>query len=134
MPRVFLLCFIDCNGLIETFVTEGTFDRAQFVKCCREFALSGNLQQHPGRRSVWILDGTQIHCHPSYFCSIGIILIFLPAYYPFFNPIEFFFGIVKKQLRRNYCETSVRPKDLIKVISTTLNRFCYLLGIVFKHC
>jgi len=138
MPRVSLLCFSDCNWLIETFITVGTFDRVQFVKCFREFALSGNLQQQPGRRSVWILDSARIHCHPSItynLRSIGIIPIFLPAYGPFFNPIEFFFGIVKKQLRRNYCETSVRPKDLIKVISTTLDRFCfYPLGMVFKHC
>lgn len=39
-PRVSLLCFIGVNGLLDTFSTEGTFDRLKFVECCREFALN----------------------------------------------------------------------------------------------
>jgi hypothetical protein len=110
MPRVSLLCFVDCNGLVETFSTDGTFDRSLFVQCCREFVLSKLVQQYPGRRSVWILDGARIHCHPNfiyYLRSLGIIPIFLPAYCPFFNPIEYFFGFVKKKLRRTYVESSI---------------------------
>lgn len=38
-PRVSLLCFIGVNGLLDTFSTEGTFDRLKFVECCKEFAL-----------------------------------------------------------------------------------------------
>ena len=49
----------------RTFVTDGTFNRSRFVSCCREFVLSGNVQQYPGRRSIWILDGARIHCHPN---------------------------------------------------------------------
>src|SRR5690348_3497242 len=78
--------------LAETFMTDGTFDRVRFVSCCREFALSKNVQQYPGRRSVWILDGVRISSRPNftyYLRSIGIIPISLPAYCPFFNPIEF---------------------------------------------
>lgn len=133
-----LLCFIDCDGLVETFMTDGTFDRVRFVSCCREFALSKNVQQYPGRRSVWILDGARIHCHPNftyYVRSIGIIPIFLPAYCPFFNPIEFFFGYVKKDMRRNYSECNVRPADLTKDVSSILAGFCtYSMRKVFTHC
>jgi len=64
MPRISLLCFVDCDGLVETFVTDGTFDRSRFISCCREFALSGNVQQHPGRRSVWILMGLEFIAIP----------------------------------------------------------------------
>lgn len=138
MPRVSLLCFIDCDGLVETFVTDGTFDRSKFVLSCREFALSRNVQQYPGKRSVWILDGARIHCHPNftyYLRSIGILPVFLPAYCPFFNPIEFFFGYVKRHMRRTYTEGSVRPKDLTKTISSMLQRFStYSMRKVFVHC
>lgn len=138
MPRVSLLCFVDCDGLVETFMTEGTFDRQTFFRSCREFALSGNVQQYPGRRSVWILDGARIHCHRSityYLRSIGIIPVYLPAYCPFFNPIEIFFGIVKKHMQRHYRESKVSPKNLPIFISTCLKAYTkYSLRKVFTHC
>ena len=119
-------------------MTDGTFDRITFLWCCRSFPLSGLVQQYPGMRSIWILDGARIHCHPSftyYLQSLWIIPIFLPAYCPFYNPIEYFFGIVKKRMRRNYCETSTRPKDMPKLVSSILNRFAdYNMRNVFKHC
>lgn len=117
---------------------EGNFNRAEFVKCCREYALSGRVQKHPGRRSVWIMDGARIHCHPdivAYLRSLEIIPIFLPAYCPFYNPIEFFFGMVKKALRRHYQEGEIQAKDLPKVISRVLdtNRECSLRAL-FRNC
>ena len=94
-PRVSLLCFTGVNGVLETFCTDGTFDRRKFVACCRDFALTNDaVRPYPGRYSVWILDGAIIHCHPNivyYLRSLGIWPIFLPAYCPFFNPIEVFF-------------------------------------------
>ncbi|POM81357.1 Serine/threonine-protein Kinase rio2 [Phytophthora palmivora] len=90
---VSLLCFISLDGLVETFHTDGTFDRSKFVECCRVHAHSGKpVYQYPGRCSVWILDGAKIHCHPDivyYWQSLGIIHIFHPAYYPFYNPIAY---------------------------------------------
>lgn len=97
-----LLAFLGRNGILDTFVTEGTFNRLTFFDYCKEFALSGLCKKYPGRNSEWILDGAKIHCHPSiirYFRSIGIIPIFLPAYCPFFNPIEYIFGYIKKHLK-----------------------------------
>lgn len=90
-PRMSMLAFLGQNGILETYVTEGTFNRLKFFENCKDFALSGICQKHPGRNSVWILDGAKIHCHASiirYLRSLGIIPIFLPAYTPFFNPIE----------------------------------------------
>lgn len=119
-------------------MTNGTFDRLTFLKSCRSFALSGQVQQRPGMRSVWILDGARIHCHPGftyYLRSLGIIPVFLPAYCPFFNPIEYFFGFVKKQMRRTYQEATTKHKDIVKVISTILDCFReYNMRNVFKHC
>ena len=137
-PRVSLLCFIDCNGLVESFLTDGTFDRMTFLRCCGSFALSWLVQQYTGMRSIWILDRARIHCHPSftyYLRSIGIIPILCPAYCPMYSPIEYFFGIVKSQMRRFGCETSTRPKDMPKLVSSILNRFVeYNIIKVFQHC
>lgn len=103
-PRMSMLAFLGQNGILDTFITDGTFNRLKFFECCKEFALGGICQKYPGRNSVWILDGAKIHCHPSiirYFRSLGILPIFLPAYTPFFNPIEYIFGTVKQHLKRN---------------------------------
>ncbi|ORY45856.1 hypothetical protein BCR33DRAFT_678677, partial [Rhizoclosmatium globosum] len=104
LPRVSLLCFIGCNGILESFSTEGTFNRAKFSTCCKKFALnSGKVGRYPGLHSVWILDGASIHRSPHlimHLRMLGVIPIFLPAYCPFFNPIEMVFGMIKKRLRR----------------------------------
>jgi hypothetical protein len=46
-PPVSMLCFIGVNGLLETFTTDGTFDRAQYSECLKDFALNNiNVQLH----------------------------------------------------------------------------------------
>ena len=48
------------------------------------------------------MDGARIHLdeHIVYFLrSVGIKVLFLPAYCPFYNPIEVLFGLIK---RRSY--------------------------------
>ncbi|KAG6941765.1 hypothetical protein JG687_00019450 [Phytophthora cactorum] len=77
--------------------TQGTFDRINFIKCYRYFAYpeSGSVGRYPGSRSVWIRDGASIRRHPEiipFLRSIGIVPVFLAAYYPFFNPIKYMFG------------------------------------------
>ena len=98
--RMSYLCFIGMNGLLDTFQTDGTFDWLKFLACCREFALRNRaVYQYPGPHSIWILDGASIHLDPYivyYSRSLGIVVIFLPANYPFYNPIEILFAIVKK--------------------------------------
>lgn len=110
-PRVSLLCFLSINGIEEVYQTDGTFDRKIFVQYCRDFAVgSKRVYTYPGKNSIWILDGAKIHCDSkftSYLRSLGIYPIFLPAYCPFFNPIEIVFGLVKKSLQRNHDEFKV---------------------------
>ena len=80
-PRLSLLCFIGIDGLLDTFSTEGTFDRLKFIACCKEFALKNpHVKQYPGPNSVWILDGAAIHCDPNivyYLRSLGIYYYFI---------------------------------------------------------
>ena len=96
LPRVSLLVSNGVSGIIDTVMTDGTFDRLKFVDACVNIAMSHRAHAYPGPRSVWILDGAKIHCDAGivhYLRSIGMVPIFLPAYCPFFNPVEVLFGL-----------------------------------------
>lgn len=123
--RVSLLCFIGVDGLLECYQTDGTFTRAKFVENCRNFAISSKkVQQHPGKHSIWIMDGAKIHCDASfieYLRSIGIIPLFLPPYCPFYNPIELMFGQVKIKMKRFFKGVKSHAElnhQIAKVIAT----------------
>lgn len=125
-PRLSMLCFIGAAGMLDSFSVEGNFTRLKFVECCRRFATEKNspVRQYPGVKSVWIMDGAKIHLHPNivyYLRTLGIKVIFLPAYSPFYNPIEIVFGLMKRDLKKNYIENS--RKDLRVVVGEALNRF-----------
>lgn len=103
--RTSLLCFLGVTGILNTFITDGTFDRKEFINCCKKFALDreSKVRQYPGRFSIWLMDNARIHSDShlvTYLRSLGIIVWFLPAYAPFFNPIEFVFGLLKRKLRK----------------------------------
>lgn len=134
-PRISLLCFLAQSGMIESFQTEGTFTCQKFFDCCRQLALSGKCQRYPGRNSVWILDGAKIHCDAniiSYLRSLGIVPIFLPPYCPMYNPIEILFGLCKKNMKRNYEEST---KNLEVFVATTMLKFRNFNATkVFRKC
>lgn len=99
-PRVSVLAFMGVAGIIDYYDTQGTFDRVDYFRCCQDFAYStrGNVRRYPGSNSVWILDGASIHRDSEiihFLRSVGIVPILLPAYCPFFNPIEYMFGYIK---------------------------------------
>ncbi|KAG6974519.1 hypothetical protein JG688_00003033 [Phytophthora aleatoria] len=110
----------------------------EFVQCCQDLlhAVRGPIRQYPGPNSVWIMDGATIHRHPAiihYLRSVGVVPIFLPAYCPFFNPIEFLFGYIKRSFQRNYSESSER--DLTPFVAKTFERFRgFNMRKVFEHC
>jgi len=136
-PRVSLLCFLNVFGLQEAYLTDGTFDRTKFLTYCSEFALkSGKVYQYPKTNSIWIMDGARIHCHPdivNYLRSLGIVVIFLPAYCPMFNPIEVLFGLVKRRFRARYSEGDSVPLPV--VVSESLLHFrSYDFSSIFRHC
>ncbi|GMF29113.1 unnamed protein product [Phytophthora fragariaefolia] len=105
-PRISVLAFMGVGGIIDYYDTDGTFDRVEFFKFCREFAYSTrvNVRQYPGTNSVWILDGASIHRDPEiihFLRRIGVVPIFLSAYCPFLNPIEFMFSYIKQSFKRH---------------------------------
>ncbi|OWY94901.1 hypothetical protein PHMEG_00035241 [Phytophthora megakarya] len=118
-PRVSILAFAGVNGIIDYYDTG-----------------NGKVRLYPGPNSIWILDGAAIHRHPEivhFLRSIGIVPIFLPAYCPFFNPIEYLFGYIKKSFQRHYVETS--STELTPFIARTFSRFTsFNMSKVFEHC
>ncbi|XP_062705822.1 uncharacterized protein LOC134287625 [Aedes albopictus] len=136
-PRVSCLCFLGQKGLVECFETEGTFTRRNFFECCKKMALSnGNVWSYPGKHSIWIMDGAKIHCDANiiqYLRSLGVIPIFLPAYCPFYNPIEVIFGLVKRYLKKTYKENDKTP--LSNIVLTALTKFtAYDCSKLFSKC
>ena len=126
-PRVSVLCFIGASGVLEVFQTEGTFDRLYYLQCLQSFITRTNCcQQYPGHNSVWIMDGAKIHCHRDithYLRSTGIVPVFLPAYCPFYNPIELVFGQVKRRSQQMYQETKVDNCKISYVAAQVFNSF-----------
>ena len=135
-PRVSLLCFINADGLVEAFMTEGTFNRLKFLDCLRNLIRSGKIQQYPGRNSIWIMDGASIHCHKDivyYLRLCGVIPIFLPAYCPFYNPIELLFALIKSRMRRDFLFE--RKNDTALFVAKELNKFTdYNFRNLYRKC
>lgn len=133
--RVSLLCFLGIDGLLEAYSVDGTFDRLKFIEYCRDFALK-YVQRYPGKYSVWIMDGAAIHTDPdivTYLRSLGLIVIFLPAYSPFYNPIEFVFGQIKKFLQCIHVENSKTKVE--HDIARAVNHFSQRnMKNLFKNC
>ncbi|EEY64950.1 uncharacterized protein PITG_22617 [Phytophthora infestans T30-4] len=100
IPRVSMLAFIGVNGVIDYYDSRA------------------GARPYPRSNSLWILYGASIHCHPEiahFLRSIGIVPIFLPAYCPFFNPIEYLFGYVKKAFQRHYEDST--DNNLVPVVA-----------------
>eukprot|EP00733_Pompholyxophrys_punicea_P002001 Pompholyxophrys_punicea_v1_NODE_1271_length_827_cov_2.349741.p1 type:complete len:129 gc:universal NODE_1271_length_827_cov_2.349741:82-468(+) len=99
--RLSYLAFLGVDGLFEAYETQDTFNRLLFLECVDKLLDSGKVQQWPGKRSIWVMDNARIHSDPKlveYLSSRGIIVVYLPQYSPFYNPIEIVFGQVKKRL------------------------------------
>lgn len=135
--RVSCLCFISLNGMLESSITDGTFTRLTFFHHCKQFALRSQLvETYPGYNSIWILDGARIHCCEkivSYFRSLGVFMIFLPAYAPFYNIIEIVFGIAKGKMQHFYKENG--SQDLKMFVAEVMNSFVnFNMSHLFRKC
>ena len=139
LPRVSLLVMINAFGVVEVAMTEGTFTRHKFFDACCKLAESGKCGKYPSKNSIWIMDGAKIHTHPKIsraFRRRGIIPLFLPAYCPFFNPIEVFFSWVKTRMRELYPENKFNnAKDLAGFVMDIMKSFNSAdFEPIFDHC
>eukprot|EP00732_Lithocolla_globosa_P004427 Lithocolla_globosa_v1_NODE_4081_length_1515_cov_38.621233.p1 type:complete len:382 gc:universal NODE_4081_length_1515_cov_38.621233:1309-164(-) len=135
--RISILTFLGVGGVVANYDTSGTFDRLAFFRCVRHLLSSGKVQKYPGRNSVWILDGASIHVDRfmiEYLQHMGIVVIFLPAYCPFFNPIEIVFGRIKHKCRdfyRPHLHSGHEELVLASVLDLYTNYDCTAL---FQKC
>lgn len=68
-----------------------------------------------------------------YLRSLGIVPIFLPAYCPFYNPIEIVFGLVKQQVKKIYKECNQRDMQLL--VAEVMDQYSsYPMANLFKKC
>lgn len=98
------------DGILLYRVFQGTTDSAVFEDFIAQ------LLQHCGRwpepKSVLIMDNASFHhsdrvkemCHEA-----GVKLVFLPPYSPDLNPIEEFFGTLKRFIKKNWQEYENNP-------------------------
>lgn len=64
---------------------------------------------------------------------MAVIPIFLPAYCPFLNPIEFMFGAVKKRLAKHFTENTKTDESLY--LYEILNKFqTFKMNRLFERC
>jgi hypothetical protein len=86
-------------------MTEGTFNRLNFLDCLRELIKSGNVQQYPGKNST------------------------------FYNPIEILFGLMKSRMQRDFAECKVSVAGLPLFVSNELIKFRgYDCREIFRKC
>eukprot|EP00733_Pompholyxophrys_punicea_P001423 Pompholyxophrys_punicea_v1_NODE_708_length_1416_cov_25.707568.p1 type:complete len:373 gc:universal NODE_708_length_1416_cov_25.707568:254-1372(+) len=134
--RISMLAFLGVDGFVDFYDTEGTFDRHKFLFYCDMLLDSGKIQPYPGRYSIWCLDGASIHLDAnmiSYLTSRRIVIVFFPAYAPFFSPIEVVFGQVKKECRNIFKDCGYGDEKL--VLYSVMNRFTkFNCTNIFRHC
>jgi transposase len=132
--RLSILAFLGSRGILEVFRCGGTFSRLLFLECVQDLLLSGKVCKYPGPRSVWIMDGASIHVSKEligYLWAMGIYVLYLPAYAPFYNPIEIVFGLVKKWCRGR---DIVKGKEALRVFEALEFYGDYDFSPIFKHC
>ena len=138
MPRISLLCMLGINGLLDIYKTDGTFNRKKVADNLKDFALNNKrVTAWPGPHSLWIMDGATIHCDPWLIImlrDLGIIVLFLPAYCPFFNPIEFIFGYVKSLMKRYHKEGCSKEEYNKEVFECMDHYIDYNCNEIFAKC
>ena len=83
---------------------DGTVDR-EVVEAWLIEELLPLMNPYPAPNSVLIMDGASVHNvdNIEHLCQHrGILLMYLPAYSPDYNPIELVFSAVKRKLRKLY--------------------------------
>lgn len=92
------------NGILGLSVYEGSTDGQGFVDYI-EGVILPKTSPFPGPNSVLVMDNASFHFHDDLkrLCDeAGVRLEYLPTYSPDLNPIEAFFGDLKKYIRRHF--------------------------------
>lgn len=104
-PRYQILAAYCYDGILHSNVSQGTTDSAKFEDFIADLLL--RCETYPQPKSVLVMDNASIHHSASLerLCAAaGVKLIFLAPYSPDLNPIELFFGRLKKFIQRHWIE------------------------------
>ena len=132
--RMSILSFLGVEGLLDNYLIEGTFTRSIFFNFIKVFLTKGIVQPFPGMHSIWVMDGASIHMDENiveFLFTVGVIVIYLPPYCPFYNPIEIMFSKVKGMLKKFY-QTKGTEQLLFTTILDSLRN--YDSGGIFEKC
>jgi transposase len=104
--RYHLLPALTLKGLLDALVYQGSTNREGF-KMWLETRVLPRMTRFPGPQSVLVMDNASWHHGDEIYTmcdKAGILLLYLPPYSPDFNPIEEYFGDLKRYIRRHYRE------------------------------
>lgn len=106
---------ISVGGILDAAVVPGSHTTSSLMEFAP--ALASQMQPFPGPRSVLVVDGASIHNaeFSQYFTQRGIVVLYLPPYSPWLNPIEFAFSKVKALIRRAHVDAVHAPVESIDI-------------------
>ena len=112
------LAFMTEDEILGHYTCPGAINSERLIYYVQEDLIS-KLNPFPGPRSVLILDNCSIH-HTRAFKSLceaaGILLLYLPAYSPWLNPIEPVFRSVKAFFARYGCTFVQQGHDVYSLL------------------
>jgi transposase len=129
------LIAINVKGIVESFLMD-KFDRLTFFVCLLEMLRDGKLNPYPGKNSILIMDGATIHRLREmtlYLRLCGIIVIFLPAYSPMYNPCEFAINLIRNHFKKLNSDGK-RTDTKRYLLRSILEYQKFDFSKVFKHC
>lgn len=102
--RFHILPAITIDGLLAVWVFKGHTTKEVFLQWLIDEVLM-KMNPFPGPRSILVMDNASWHHDQAIYDAVkrrGVLPLYLPPYSPDFNPIEAYFGDLKKHIRRQY--------------------------------
>lgn len=115
---------INIDGYLYAELIPGGLNNQTFHRILHDHIFP-RMNPYPYKNSVLILDNCRAHniCVQTVFDEYGIVILFLPPYSPFLNPIERVFSAMKARIKRLvYDNSSLRNNPQQLWIEST--RYC----------
>ncbi|KAL0239805.1 hypothetical protein GEMRC1_009913 [Eukaryota sp. GEM-RC1] len=134
VDQISVVVAISQDGYLYHHIQEGHFSRLQSVAFLEDLINLGYLRTKTGSRSVLVVDGCNIHVSPFIHAALkkcGISYFILPPYCPESNPIEAFFGVLRRKVREiSHHSIGQNSIDVLQAILPRLKCDCTRL---FNH-
>ncbi|KAL0213925.1 hypothetical protein P9112_006109 [Eukaryota sp. TZLM1-RC] len=111
------------NGLVMFHIKQGHFNRTGYVSFLQDLLHHKLLSIEGGARSIVVVDGCNIHKNAYIFRAVklaGLKYLILPPYSPDCNPIEAFFGLLRRKVRDNSLHSPLQGVNLLQQLLRTM--------------